>query len=123
MRNCLLRAISPFSHSVFCTLEELPAIFFEFDIVVCKLFQLEESKFCRLGKGLDSILQGSLDIMLVLMDDLDIILLGGLDIILLGGSGSIFTNHSQDLSWSCSPDFSKEVLEYDMTSDWLSHII
>ena len=38
---CSLRAISPFSHSVFYPIGELPSIFIKFEIVVCKLFHFE----------------------------------------------------------------------------------
>ena len=40
-----------FFHSVFYPSGELPTNFIEFEMVVCKLFELEESKICRLGKG------------------------------------------------------------------------
>ena len=39
-RNCSLRAISPFSHSVFNPFGQSSAIYIKFEIVVCKLFQL-----------------------------------------------------------------------------------
>ena len=32
-------------------LENFNAVFVKFEIVVCILFSLEESKICRLGKG------------------------------------------------------------------------
>ena len=38
-RNCSLRAISPFPHSVFYPFEELSAIYLKFKIVVCNFFQ------------------------------------------------------------------------------------
>ena len=40
-----------FSHSVFYLFVELSAIFIKFEIVVCKLFQLGESKIYHFGKG------------------------------------------------------------------------
>ena len=40
-----------FSHSIFYPFGELSAIVITFEIVVCKLFNLEESKICRLGMG------------------------------------------------------------------------
>ena len=40
-----------FSHSVVYPFEELSAIFIKLKIIVCKLFSLEESKICSLGKG------------------------------------------------------------------------
>ena len=40
-----------FSLSVFYMFGELYAIFNKFEIVVCELFSLEESKTCYLGKG------------------------------------------------------------------------
>ena len=39
------------SHSVFYPFCKLSAISFNFEIIVCKLWFLEESKICRLGKG------------------------------------------------------------------------
>ena len=35
----------PFSHSVFYSFEEFSAIFINFEIVICKLFQFESLKF------------------------------------------------------------------------------
>ena len=46
-----LKAISPFPQCFFYSFRELAAIFIKSEIVVCKLFQLEESKICHLGKG------------------------------------------------------------------------
>ena len=40
-----------FSHSVFYPFGEHSAIFIKHEIVVCKLFGLEEFKSCRLGKN------------------------------------------------------------------------
>ena len=40
-----------FTHSIFYVIRELFAIFIKFKIVICKLFQLEQSKICHLGKG------------------------------------------------------------------------
>ena len=39
-----------FSHRVFYPFGKLSAIFINFEIVACKLFQFEASKICRLGK-------------------------------------------------------------------------
>ena len=39
------------AHSVFYLFQELNAIFIKFEVVLCQLFQLEESKICHLGKG------------------------------------------------------------------------
>ena len=36
-----------FSHNIFYPFEELSAIIFKFEIIVCKSFSLEESKICR----------------------------------------------------------------------------
>ena len=40
-----------FSHSVFYPFAVLSALFIKFEIVVCKLYILEESRICHLGKG------------------------------------------------------------------------
>ena len=51
-RNCLYQTISLFfSPSVIYPLEELSPIFIKFEIVICKLFHLEELKICCLGKN------------------------------------------------------------------------
>ena len=39
------------THIVFCSLGELYSIFFIYEMALCKLLSLEESKICRLGKG------------------------------------------------------------------------
>ena len=41
-----------FSHSVLCPFEELSAVFFKFEIVVCKLFQFGRVYNLSFGKGL-----------------------------------------------------------------------
>ena len=73
-RNCSLQAICPFpkvfkafpkqalvfmclqyksfeNATVFCPFRELSAIVIKFTIVVCKLFHMENSKICLLGKA------------------------------------------------------------------------
>ena len=42
-----------FFHSVFYLFGELSTIFIKFEIVIWNSFSLEESKICRLGKGLE----------------------------------------------------------------------
>ena len=45
-----------FSHSVFYLFEELSTIYIEFEIVVCKLFQIGRVKNSLFGKGLTNVL-------------------------------------------------------------------
>ena len=40
-----------FFHSIFYPLRELSTTFKKYEIVICKVYHLEESKICRLGKG------------------------------------------------------------------------
>ena len=57
-RNCLLQAISPFP-SVFYLFEELAAIFMQFEIVICELFQFGRVENLLFGKQLNAYYKGS----------------------------------------------------------------
>ena len=51
-----------FSHSVFYPFGELSIIFIKFELLSANSFNLEESKFCRLGKGLKNVLSTVLNV-------------------------------------------------------------